>query len=68
VAPIGRRAARVSGLALALTLPAGSAVALDPARAITQYVRDAWRLKEGLPQLSVPAMAQTPDGLPLAGH
>jgi ligand-binding sensor domain-containing protein len=62
VAPFGRRAALVSGLALALALRAGSAAALDPARALTQYVRDAWGLKEGLPQLSVPAMAQTPDG------
>ena len=62
VAPIGRRAALVSGLALALALPAGPAAALDPARALTQYVRDAWGLKEGLPQLSVQAMAQTPDG------
>jgi ligand-binding sensor domain-containing protein len=62
VAPIGRRAALVSGLALALALWAGPAAALDPARALTQYVRDAWGLKEGLPQLSVPAMAQTSDG------
>src|SRR4029453_14950407 len=34
----------------------------DPAKAVTQYVRDAWGLREGLPELSVQDVAQTPDG------
>jgi diguanylate cyclase (GGDEF)-like protein len=48
-------------LALLVTL-ASSAAALDPGRAVTQYRRDAWSTREGLPQSSVESMAQTPDG------
>jgi ligand-binding sensor domain-containing protein len=47
---------------MALALLARSASALDPAKAVTQYVRDDWGLREGLPQLSVQGFAQTPDG------
>jgi signal transduction histidine kinase/ligand-binding sensor domain-containing protein/CheY-like chemotaxis protein len=36
--------------------------ALDPAKAITQYMHDAWQTEHGLPQNSVQAIAQTPDG------
>jgi PAS domain S-box-containing protein len=35
---------------------------LDPAKAMTQYVHDTWQTENGLPQNSVLAMAQTPDG------
>jgi len=36
--------------------------ALDPHRAITQYVQSSWTIESGLPQNSVHAIAQTPDG------
>jgi diguanylate cyclase (GGDEF)-like protein len=44
---------------LLLCLPAH---ALDPARQMSQYVHDVWTTNEGLPQDSVNAIAQTPDG------
>ena len=52
--------------ALAL-LGAGRAVsagsfALDPHKAISQYVHKVWRAQEGLPEVSVAAIAFTPDG------
>lgn len=46
-------------LTLAGALPLA---ALDPDRAITQYARDFWNADNGLPQASVQAIAQTPDG------
>ncbi|MBI5443692.1 MAG: hypothetical protein HY900_21090 [Deltaproteobacteria bacterium] len=49
------------GLLLAV-LCAGSAEALDPARAITQYRHEIWRTKDGLPQSSAEALVQTRDG------
>ena len=48
--------------ALALAFLAAPAAALDPSRAVTQYRRDAWNTREGLPQSSVESMAQTRDG------
>ncbi len=36
--------------------------ALDRDKAVTQYVMDTWRAREGLPQNHVSAIAQTPDG------
>ncbi|MGC8763979.1 MAG: two-component regulator propeller domain-containing protein [Acidobacteriota bacterium] len=36
--------------------------ALDPQRALTQYLRRSWTSDQGLPQNSVQAIAQTPDG------
>ncbi len=36
--------------------------ALDPAKAITQYVHDVWRTEEGLPLNSVRSIVQTRDG------
>src|SRR5262245_39345137 len=53
---------RVTAAVCAFLSSAGWASALDPGRAITQYVRDGWGLREGLPQLSVQGVAQTPDG------
>src|SRR5882672_10572726 len=50
----------ISGLVL-LTL-AESGLALDPAKAITQYHLDVWTEREGLPQGSVQAITQTHDG------
>jgi signal transduction histidine kinase/ligand-binding sensor domain-containing protein len=38
-----------------------STFALDPRIALTQYIHKAWRLDQGLPQISVNAIAQTPD-------
>jgi len=52
----------VGGILLVLALQGGLALALDPVKAVTQYVRDHWGLREGLPQLSVTDIAQTPDG------
>lgn len=47
----------------ALIVDASRSWALDPSRSITQYAHRQWRLQEGLPQNSVRAIAQTPDGL-----
>jgi ligand-binding sensor domain-containing protein len=49
-------------LSLLLLAPAVSATALDPAKAVTQYVLDAWDTRSGLPNDSVSALAQTRDG------
>ncbi|MFN8092778.1 MAG: two-component regulator propeller domain-containing protein [Vicinamibacteria bacterium] len=38
------------------------ASALDPAVGLSQYGRDAWTTVQGLPQSTVTAVAQTPDG------
>ena len=52
-----------AALALALTLLASSAtLALDPALDVTQYVQQTWTTQEGLPQNTVSALLQTPDG------
>lgn len=52
-----RLAAMLTFLAIA-----SPAAALDPRLALTQYRRDTWTTREGLPQSSVEAIAQTPDG------
>jgi len=50
-------------LAVLFHLSAGlSQASLDPARAVTQYVRQTWQSGSGLPHNTVMAMAQTPDG------
>jgi signal transduction histidine kinase/ligand-binding sensor domain-containing protein len=50
-------------LAVLLHLDAGSARAgLDPAKAITQYVRQTWQSRSGLPHNTVMAIIQTADG------
>src|SRR3984957_20505584 len=36
--------------------------AIDPNRAMSQYVRDRWGTEQGFPRGSVYAIAQTPDG------
>ena len=45
-----------------LIVISGQAVALDPSRQLSQYVVDNWQIPEGLPQISVEALARTPDG------
>lgn len=42
--------------------PSQPALALDPQKAITQYGHRVWKAQDGLPQDSVQAVAQTPDG------
>ncbi len=52
-------------LALFLGLLLGvphQASALDPTKAITQYLQDIWQTQDGLPQNTITAIAQTPDG------
>jgi len=46
---------------LLLLLPA-TARALDPARRLADYARDAWTMTDGLPQESLTAILQTRDG------
>jgi PAS domain S-box-containing protein len=47
---------------LLLFAPLLARPALNPSKAITQYVHDVWTTDNGLPQNSVICMAQTPDG------
>lgn len=49
-------------LCLASGLRAPCARALSPDKAMTQYVHDVWKTKDGLPQNSVQAIVQTRDG------
>lgn len=50
-------------LAVALVVSAGGpAWALDPGQSLDQQVLDVWRIEQGLPQETVNAIAQTPDG------
>jgi PAS domain S-box-containing protein len=48
--------------AAAFLLPSTVEADLDPAKSITQYVHDVWTTESGLPQSSVLAIAQSPDG------
>jgi ligand-binding sensor domain-containing protein len=47
---------------LCLTLPLQPARALDPNKAITQYVHSTWRVEDGLPQNAVTKILETKDG------
>ena len=49
-------------LALALSLSGSTAHALDPARPLRRFAHDHWTSREGLPQNSILAAEQTPDG------
>src|SRR5579872_127912 len=61
--PTRRTGVRLAVLAAALVfLQAGAVFALDPSKAITQYIQTAWTSETGLPQNSVHAIAQTRDG------
>lgn len=44
------------------SLSSPSLFALDPSRRVTQYGHEAWQQEQGLPQNSIWAIAQTPDG------
>ncbi len=57
--PIACRSALLLAAGLSIASPAR---ALDPHRAITQYVHDTWYAKDGLPQNSVHAIEQTRNG------
>ena len=61
-----RRWRRSAQLVVAAWLSSGlapaPAEALDPQRAVTQYVQDTWAARHGLAQDSVRAVVQTPDG------
>jgi ligand-binding sensor domain-containing protein/signal transduction histidine kinase len=50
----------VAGIAVACL--AFSASALDPARALSQYLRDSWRAEKGLLGRAITSVAQTADG------
>ena len=63
---VSRRVLRAAGVGLLFAvialLPLTTASAVDPNQAITQYVHESWDDDSGLPQNSVLALAQTPDG------
>src|SRR5215203_1313450 len=48
--------------ALGVLFVCAPGAALDPERAITEYHLQGWSTREGLPQLTVSAIAQTPNG------
>ncbi|MCP4655787.1 MAG: response regulator, partial [bacterium] len=53
----------VAWIALLTLVPAAhSASALDPDKAVSQYISDYWTVEDGLPQLSVHQILQSPDG------
>lgn len=54
----------MSALFLTVLIPrtAQAQIPLDPAKTISQYVRDEWTTNQGLPVNSVLAIAQTPNG------
>jgi len=53
---------RLVGLVLGWAIAALPVSALDPDKAITQYVQDSWEVDSGLPQNSVLDIVQTADG------
>jgi signal transduction histidine kinase/ligand-binding sensor domain-containing protein/DNA-binding response OmpR family regulator len=57
-----RHTARLAVLGLCLLLSARAALALDPAKRITQYGHDVWQIENGLPQNSVRDITQSNDG------
>src|SRR3974390_1069053 len=58
-----RTVSRLTWAAVALALAlAPEGRALDPARRITQYIHRVWTQEDGLPQDTVRAITQTPDG------
>ena len=55
-----RKVASAFGALLVVALSARAS--LDPSKALTQYVHRSWQADSDLPQNSVLAIAQTPDG------
>jgi len=47
---------------VAIVAAAGAAFALDPRIPMTQYGHRRWQTADGLPQSTLQAIAQTPDG------
>ena len=58
---------RAAAAFILLLLPASVRAALDPAKAITQYIHQSWQTDAGLPENSVSSIAQTLDGYLWAG-
>ena len=56
------RRASAAAAVLLLLLAFSQASALDPDMLLTQYVRNAWQIENGLPQNTVESIARTPDG------
>jgi ligand-binding sensor domain-containing protein/signal transduction histidine kinase len=56
------RHTRLIGALLGIALFAQAVYAIDPNRAMSQYVRDRWSTEQGFPRGPVYAIAQTPDG------
>jgi signal transduction histidine kinase/ligand-binding sensor domain-containing protein len=52
----------VSWLSIALPCLISNCFGLDPARSVSQYVRNSWGIGNGFPQGSVSAIAQSTDG------
>ncbi len=52
----------VAWFVMAALAPGGAALALDKDKALTQFVLDLWGIEDGLPQISVHAVARTRDG------
>ena len=57
-----RRTSLLPLVALLYLGPGPARAALDPTKAITQYVRQTWQSGSGLPHNTVMAIAQTTDG------
>ncbi|KAF1716363.1 hypothetical protein CSC74_11010 [Pseudoxanthomonas yeongjuensis] len=47
---------------LCIVAPLPAALALDPEKALTQYVHTVWRMEDGLPQSAVTKILETSDG------
>ena len=56
------RRGSVPALLLRLLVASNAVLALDPPRSISQATLDTWEAGQGLPQNTVQAIAQTPDG------
>jgi ligand-binding sensor domain-containing protein/signal transduction histidine kinase len=59
--PIHRTGVRLA-VALAVALAAPAAWSLDPHKAVSQFQLQSWSTEQGLPQSTVFAIAQTPEG------
>lgn len=59
---VKRQAVAFLVMILSPLLFSGVAFALDPKKAITQYVHDVWTTEDGLPQNSILSIVQTRDG------
>jgi signal transduction histidine kinase/ligand-binding sensor domain-containing protein/CheY-like chemotaxis protein len=57
-----RTSALVTLIGALCVCPCAAQAGLDPSKSITQYVHDVWTTESGLPQNSILAIAQTPDG------